>query len=151
MPGALRTLAAHEPGYRGRYLGGPAERDAAYHEGTAWAWLIGPFVEAHLRVYRDPAAAISFLEPFALQAETYGLGSVGEIFDGDAPFAPRGCISQAWSVAEALRVWSAAASFGGVQKGKSKAYLTAKPAQSRGRKKLPPERSPRKPSRSKRG
>jgi predicted glycogen debranching enzyme len=151
VPGALRTLAAREPGYRGRYLGGPAERDAAYHEGTAWAWLIGPFVEAHLRVYRDPAAAMSYLEPFALQAETYGLGSVGEIFDGDAPFAPRGCISQAWSVSEALRVWSAAASFSGNRKQKSSGSPVAKTVQSRGRKKLPPERSPRKPSKSKRG
>lgn len=151
VPGALRTLAAREPGYRGRYFGGPGERDAAYHEGTAWAWLIGPFVQAHLRVYGDPAAAMAFLEPFALQVETYGLGSVGEIFDGDAPFAPRGCISQAWSVAEALRAWSAVASFSGVGKKQSDENPAKNPAQSRGRKKFPPERSPRKPSRSKRG
>jgi predicted glycogen debranching enzyme len=151
VPGALRTLAAREPGYRGRYFGGPGERDAAYHEGTAWAWLVGPFVQAHLRVYGDPAAAMAFLEPFALQVQTYGLGSLAEICDGDAPFAPRGCISQAWSVAEALRAWSAVASFSGVEKKQSDENPAKNPAQSRGRKTLPPESSPRKPSRSKRG
>ena len=151
VPGALRSLAVREPGYCGRYLGGPAKRDAAYHQGTAWAWLIGPFVTAHLRVYQDPTAAMSFLEPFASQVETYGLGSLGEICDGDAPFAPRGCISQAWSVAEALRAWTAAASFSGVWKKKSGGNPAVNPAQSRERKKLPPERSPRKPSKSKRG
>jgi glycogen debranching enzyme len=67
--------------------------------------LIGPFVSAHLRVYQDPQAALSFLEPFIDHLSVRGIGSISEIFDGDAPFTPRGCIAQAWSVAELLRVW----------------------------------------------
>jgi glycogen debranching enzyme len=72
-----------------------------------WGWLLGPFVLAHLRVYRDPDRAASLLEPMAPQLKVHGLGSASEIFDGDAPFAPRGCIAQAWTVAEVLRAWTA--------------------------------------------
>ena len=72
-----------------------------------WGWLLGPFVLAHLRVYGDRQAALSFLEPLGRQISSYGLGTVGEIFDGDAPFTPRGCIAQAWTVAEVLRAWRA--------------------------------------------
>ncbi len=103
----LRSLAQDEPGYHGHYGGSPKERDAAYHQGTVWGWLIGPFVDAHLRVYNDRKAAMSFLEPLGMQIESYGLGTLGEIFDGDAPFSPRGCIAQAWTVAEVLRAWHA--------------------------------------------
>ena len=71
-------------------------------------WLIGPFVTAHLRVYRDPAAVRAFLAPFAHHLADHGLGSVSEIFDGDPPLTRRGCIAQAWSVAEVLRAWHAA-------------------------------------------
>ncbi len=151
VPGGLRSLAPSEAGYRGRYLGGAGERDSAYHQGTAWAWLIGPFVQAHLRVYPDAAAAMVYLEPFSRLIETYGVGSLAEIFDGDAPFAPRGCISQAWSVAEALRAWSAVASFSGDQKNNLGGSSETKSVQSRGRRKLPPESKPRRPSKSKRG
>jgi predicted glycogen debranching enzyme len=104
----LRSLAPAEPGYQGHYGGSPKRRDAAYHQGTVWGWLIGPFVDAHLRVYNDRKAAMSFLEPLGMQTESYGLGTLGEIFDGDAPFSPRGCIAQAWTVAEVLRAWHAA-------------------------------------------
>jgi predicted glycogen debranching enzyme len=104
---ALRTLGPAEPGYRGRYIGPQNDRDAAYHEGTAWPWLLGPFVLAHLRVHRDPAAAAAYLIPIAQHITTYGLGSVAEICDGDPPFTPRGCFAQAWSVAEILRAWTA--------------------------------------------
>ena len=107
---ALRTLAPAEPGYRGRYVGPQIERDAAYHQGTAWQWLFGPFVLAHLRVHRDPAAAAAYLAPIAQHISTYGLGSLAEICDGDAPFSPRGCFAQAWSVAEILRAWTVVAS-----------------------------------------
>jgi predicted glycogen debranching enzyme len=100
----LRSLAPHAPGYRGRYGGDQRERDGAYHQGTVWGWLIGPFVAAHLRVYDDPVAARRFLEPLADNLREAGLGTIGEIFEGDAPFAPRGCIAQAWSVGEVLRV-----------------------------------------------
>jgi predicted glycogen debranching enzyme len=103
----LRSLAEGAPGYQGHYGGGPRERDGAYHQGTVWGWLLGPFVLAHLRVYGDRQAALSFLEPLGRQISSYGLGTVGEIFDGDAPFTPRGCIAQAWTVGEVLRAWRA--------------------------------------------
>jgi predicted glycogen debranching enzyme len=103
----LRSLAQREPGYRGHYGGDILARDGAYHQGTVWGWLLGPFVHAHLRVYKDRAAAMSFLEPLGKQIHTHGLGSLSEIFDGDAPFTPRGCIAQAWTVAEVLRAWRA--------------------------------------------
>jgi predicted glycogen debranching enzyme len=103
----LRSLAAGEPGYVGHYGGGPRERDAAYHQGTVWGWLLGPFVLAHLRVHGDRKTAQNFLGPLGNQIASYGLGTLGEIFDGDPPFTPRGCIAQAWTVAEVLRAWRA--------------------------------------------
>ena len=106
----LRSLAPGHAEYRGRYSGDPRERDGAYHQGTVWGWLLGPFVLAHLRVHGDPVRAASFLEPLGRQIHAYGLGSVGEIFDGDAPFSPRGCFAQAWTVGELLRAWSAVVS-----------------------------------------
>jgi len=103
----LRSLAPGEPGYQGHYHGGPRERDGAYHQGTVWGWLLGPFVLAHLRVYGDSKTALSFLEPLGIRIYAEGLGSLSEIFDGDPPFTPRGCIAQAWTVAEVLRAWRA--------------------------------------------
>jgi predicted glycogen debranching enzyme len=102
-PFGLRSLAPGEPGYIGTYSGGPRERDAAYHQGTVWGWLLGPFVLAHYRVYHDRAAALNFLKPLAQSIDRYGLGTLAEIYDGDAPHQPRGCIAQAWTVAELLR------------------------------------------------
>ncbi len=102
-PHGLRSLARREPAYIGRYGGGQRQRDSAYHQGTVWAWLMGPFVRAHLRVYRDPALAHSFLQPLIRQLASHGVGSLSEIFDGDPPFTPRGCFAQAWSIAEVLR------------------------------------------------
>jgi predicted glycogen debranching enzyme len=101
----LRSLAPRHPGFRGRYEGGVVERDGAYHQGTVWGWLLGPFALAHLRVYGQPEVALGFLEPMAHHLGDSGVGSIAEIFDGDAPFTPRGCIAQAWSVAETLRAW----------------------------------------------
>ncbi len=101
----LRTLPPGHAQYRGRYEGDQWSRDAAYHQGTAWAWLLGPFALAHFKVYGDPAAARAFLTPLADHLGDHGLGSIAEIFDGDAPFTPNGCIAQAWSVAETLRAW----------------------------------------------
>ena len=101
----LRSLASQAPNYAGRYGGDPYQRDAAYHQGTVWGWLIGPFVSAHLRVYRDPAQARAYLTPLVQHLADHGMGSISEIFDGDPPFTPRGCIAQAWSVAEVLRAW----------------------------------------------
>jgi predicted glycogen debranching enzyme len=104
-PFGLRSLASGEPGYTGRYEGGPRERDAAYHQGTVWGWLLGPFVLAHYRVYGDRRAALGLLESMGATIDSYGLGTLGEIFDGDAPHTPRGCIAQAWTVGEILRAW----------------------------------------------
>ena len=103
----LRSLAPGHPSYQGHYSGDARQRDATYHEGTAWGWLLGPFVLAHLRVYNDPVQAASFLEPMAHHLYGHGMGSLSEIFDGDPPFTPRGCIAQAWTVAEVLRAWLA--------------------------------------------
>jgi glycogen debranching enzyme len=105
-PFGLRTLAPFDPMYRGRYEGPPAVRDLAYHQGTVWPWLLGPFIMADLRINGEPArwqaaAILDSLRGFMLAR---GTGQVPEIFDGDAPHEPRGCFAQAWSVAEILRV-----------------------------------------------
>ncbi|MBN1490172.1 MAG: glycogen debranching enzyme family protein [Phycisphaerae bacterium] len=103
----LRSLASTEPGYHGRFEGGPFERDSAYHQGTVWAWLIGPFVEAYLRVrgYSDEARTECrrVLAPLIGHLDDAGLGSVSEVFGGDPPHTPGGCFAQAWSVAELRR------------------------------------------------
>jgi predicted glycogen debranching enzyme len=101
----LRSLAPEEPGYQPRYRGSPRERDGAYHQGTAWAWLLGPFALAHHRVHGDREAARALLEPMAHHLTDHGLGSVAEVFEAEPPFQPDGCIAQAWSVAETLRAW----------------------------------------------
>ena len=85
----LRSLAPSEPAYCGRCSGGQHERDGAYHQGTVWAWLLGPFALAHARAYGEPAAARAFLEPLSHHLDDYGVGSIAEVFDGDAPFVPR--------------------------------------------------------------
>jgi len=104
-PYGLRSLAAGEPGYVPNYSGGPRERDAAYHQGTVWGWLLGPFALAHYRVYQDRAAARAFLEPLLQVIDRYGLGTLAELFDAEPPHRPCGCIAQAWTVAELLRAW----------------------------------------------
>jgi predicted glycogen debranching enzyme len=106
-PYGLRSLAPDHPQYQGHYGGDQYQRDSAYHQGTVWGWLLGPFVLAHLRVYGNPAQARQFLEPMADHLSAHGIGSLSEIFDGDAPMTPRGCIAQAWTVAEVLRAWLA--------------------------------------------
>jgi predicted glycogen debranching enzyme len=108
-PLGLRTLACWEPGYVGHYGGGPVERDGAYHQGTAWPWLLGPFVEAWLRVRGDTPSARRvardrFVAPWLAHLEAAGVGHVSEIADGDFPHAPRGAPFQAWSLGELLRV-----------------------------------------------
>jgi predicted glycogen debranching enzyme len=101
----LRSLAPRDPGYIGRYGGDGAQRDAAYHQGTVWGWLLGPYVRAHYRVHGDARLAQSLLEPMAQHLNSACLGTLSEIFDGDAPHNARGCFAQAWSVAEILRSW----------------------------------------------
>ncbi len=106
-PVGLRSLAPREAGYAGRYAGGPRERDAVYHQGTVWSWLLGPFALAHFNVYRDAAAAQAQLAGIAPHLREACIGQMSEMFDGDAPHRPEGCVAQAWSVAEVLRAWRA--------------------------------------------
>ena len=102
----LRSLAPGEPGYQGHYGGDQRSRDGAYHQGTVWGWLLGPFALAHFRAYGDRAEALGYLEPLGSDISAYGLGTLAEIFDGDPPHTPRGCIAQAWTVGEILRAWT---------------------------------------------
>ena len=102
----LRSLSPDDKSYIGHYGGDRNKRDGAYHQGTVWGWLIGPFVSAHLRVYGDKAAARSYLDSLLKHhIRAHAMGSLSEIFDGDPPFTPRGCVAQAWTVAEVLRTW----------------------------------------------
>jgi len=108
-PLGLRTLPRSDPRYHGRYAGGPLERDRAYHQGTVWPWLIGPFVEAWVRVQGASAEAKRvaherFLAPLLAHLAEAGLGHVSEVADGDAPHTPGGCPFQAWSLGELLRL-----------------------------------------------
>jgi predicted glycogen debranching enzyme len=105
-PMGLRSLAPGHADYKPNYHGDLWTRDAAYHQGTVWAWLIGPFVDAWLRVHPDDkATARAFLEGFGDHLSEACIGQISEIFDADAPYTPRGCIAQAWSIAEVLRCW----------------------------------------------
>jgi predicted glycogen debranching enzyme len=105
----LRSLSPDDDRYCGHYGGGPRDRDAVYHQGTVWGWLLGPFVQAHLQVYRDPAQALAHLSPMADHLRSQCIGSLGEIFDGDPPMTPRGAIAQAWTVAQIIEAWVAIA------------------------------------------
>jgi predicted glycogen debranching enzyme len=108
-PFGLRSLSPSDPQYRGCYIGGPAERDGAYHQGTVWAWLLGPFITAYIKVNGGSEEARhqgqAWLSPFESHLAEAGLGHVSEIFEGDTPHRPCGCVAQAWSVAEILRVY----------------------------------------------
>jgi predicted glycogen debranching enzyme len=106
-PVGLRTLAASDPHYHPHYEGDQLSRDSAYHQGTVWPWLLGPFITAYIRVNGGSTAARDYVHSLLRGLEEHltqaGLGQVSEIFDGDAPHFPRGCFAQAWSVAEILR------------------------------------------------
>jgi glycogen debranching enzyme len=110
-PCGLRTLERNDPKYKGVYSGDRWSRDSAYHNGTVWPWLLGHFTRAFLKtngytIQNREYVFKNFLLPlFTQQVYQAGLGTVNEIFDGDAPHVPRGCIAQAWSVAESLRVY----------------------------------------------
>jgi predicted glycogen debranching enzyme len=105
-PVGLRSLAPDSPDYKPRYYGDLRSRDAAYHQGTVWGWLIGPFIDAWLKVHgNDRAGARRLLQGFEQHLNEACVGSISEIFDADSPFLPRGCVAQAWSVAEVLRCW----------------------------------------------
>jgi len=100
-----RSLARSDEGYRGDYGGDPLRRDGSYHQGPVWSWLTGALIEAHLNVKGDRNAALDMLQPFIHHLSDGGLGSISEILEGDPPHRPRGCVAQAWSVAEVLRAW----------------------------------------------
>jgi glycogen debranching enzyme len=108
-PYGLRTLSPDDANYHGRYTGDQLSRDAAYHQGTVWPWLMGPFLKAFIKVNGGSAAARYQAEEWISHLKTHlsdaGLGQVSEIFDGDPPHRPVGCIAQAWSVAELLRAY----------------------------------------------
>ncbi len=106
-PVGLRSLAPGHPDYKPTYDGDLRSRDAAYHQGTVWAWLIGPFVDAWLKVHPgdDARGAAASSKASCRTSSEACLGSISEVFDAEAPYTPRGCIAQAWSVAEVLRCW----------------------------------------------
>ncbi len=105
-PVGLRSLSPDDREYKSRYYGDLRARDAAYHQGTVWGWLVGPFVDAWLKVFPDDLeTARTALHGFIPHLDDACIGSISEIFDADRPYTPRGCIAQAWSVAEALRAW----------------------------------------------
>jgi predicted glycogen debranching enzyme len=104
-PVGLRTLGRHDPAYSSNYHGNLRSRDAAYHQGTVWPWLLGAFIDAWLKVHDNAAGARRLLQAFPGHLHVAGIGSISEVFDGDAPHTPHGCIAQAWSVAELLRCW----------------------------------------------
>ena len=109
-PVGLRSLAPGEPEYKERYFGDLRTRDAAYHQGTVWGWLIGPYVDAWLKVHpNDDTRARELLHGLVAHLDEFGAGSVAEVFDATEPYTPRGCIAQAWSVAELLRCWAVTA------------------------------------------
>jgi predicted glycogen debranching enzyme len=109
IPYGLRSLSPQDPHYIGHYQGDRFHRDGAYHQGTAWSWLIGPFITAYRKVNEysreSQVVAEKLIEPFKGQLMDHGVGSISEIFDGDHPHDPRGCIAQAWGVAEVLRAY----------------------------------------------
>jgi predicted glycogen debranching enzyme len=103
-PVGLRSLSRENPDYKAKYFGDLRSRDAAYHQGTVWAWLIGPFIDAWLKLNPGKLKeAREFLNGFVPHLSEACIGSISEIFDADPPYTPRGCIAQAWSVAEVLR------------------------------------------------
>jgi predicted glycogen debranching enzyme len=105
-PYGLRSLSAEHLDYKEKYFGDVRSRDAAYHQGTVWAWLIGPFIDAWLRVHPGEfVTARGFLKGLIAHLGDAGIGTISEVFDAEPPFRPRGCIAQAWSVAETLRSW----------------------------------------------
>ncbi len=105
-PVGLRSLSPDHPDYKPTYSGDIRSRDAAYHQGTVWAWLIGPYIDAWLKLHpQDKAAARRLLLGFVTELEDAGIGFISEIFNAEEPHTPRGCIAQAWSVAEVLRCW----------------------------------------------
>jgi predicted glycogen debranching enzyme len=106
-PYGLRTLTPRHPNYHGRFVGDQASRDAAYHNGTVWPWLMGAYVDAHRHAYPEDRSRPALFAPFQAHLAAAGLGSISECFEGDPPHRPVACVAQAWSVAEILRAYRA--------------------------------------------
>ena len=104
-PLGLRSLSPDDPSYCKHFDGNQQQRDGAYHRGTVWQWLIGPYVDVHLSVYNDRAALRSLLQPLVQHLWDACLGTISEVAEPEPPFTPAGCYAQAWSVAEVLRCW----------------------------------------------
>ena len=105
-PVGLRSLAPSDPEYKPIYSGDLRSRDGAYHQGTVWAWLIGPFIDAWLKLHPDDkSGARKFLKYFPEHLTEAGIGTISEVFDARSPHVAGGCIAQAWSIAEVLRCW----------------------------------------------
>jgi glycogen debranching enzyme len=103
-PVGLRSLAPGSRDYKAKYYGDLRSRDAAYHQGTVWGWLIGPYIDAWLKLHPDDrTGARALLNGFDAHLSQACVGSISEIFDAESPYIPRGCVAQAWSVAEVLR------------------------------------------------
>ena len=107
-PMGLRTLSPADPNYHQHFNGDPTQRDSAYHQGTVWPWLIGPYIDVHLHVFHDSAAVRPLLAGLARHLYETCVGTISEVAEPEAPFTPVGCFAQAWSVAELLRAWLAA-------------------------------------------
>jgi glycogen debranching enzyme len=104
-PLGLRSLSPHDPAYRDHFTGNRIVRDGAYHQGTIWQWLIGPYIDVHLRVHNDRAVLRELLQPLVHHLWDSCLGTISEVAEPEPPYSPAGCFAQAWSVAEALRCW----------------------------------------------
>jgi predicted glycogen debranching enzyme len=108
-PMGLRTLSPDDPAYKNHFNGNQVQRDSAYHQGTVWPWLIGPYIDVHLHIYNDYAALLPLLQPLVRHLWDDCIGTICEVAEPEPPFAPAGCFAQAWSVAELLRGWLAVA------------------------------------------
>jgi glycogen debranching enzyme len=103
-PVGLKSLAEGHPDYKHKYFGDLRARDAAYHQGTVWGWLIGPFADARAKAYPDRADTADFVAGFDAHLSEACVGTISEVFDADPPHTPHACVAQAWSVAEVLRL-----------------------------------------------
>lgn len=104
-PLGLRSLSPQDPAYHASFNGDPLHRDGAYHQGTVWPWLLGPYIDVHLRVNHDYAAVLPLLTPLVRHLWDACIGTISEVTEPEPPFEPAGCFAQAWSVAELLRIW----------------------------------------------
>ncbi|HEY1352319.1 MAG TPA: amylo-alpha-1,6-glucosidase, partial [Ktedonobacteraceae bacterium] len=103
----LRTLSPQDPAYHAHFNGDPHHRDSAYHQGTVWPWLIGPYIDVHLRLFHNCSAALDLLSTLVRHLWEGCAGTVSEVAEPEPPFTPAGCFAQAWSVSELLRAWIA--------------------------------------------